>query len=199
MSEPDAYDAIEQKLKKQEKKDRKLQRKLKREEKRNQKQVKFAEDIEKAIDEGVVVCDDDIDKEKQMHKEEEYLLKKPVMIESGLLGIDEFGDLYCMDVKIPTDQSHKVNRQVVMQMCKEIYKKVETGTGFRYIPLINNYNINLQQLNQLQNRNKNKYVNAVRKFILGGDKFKEEEDYFALTMAVNSIIWRGRIRKARSN
>ena len=101
-----------------------------------------------------------------------------------------------MDVLIETDKSHKVNRQVVMQMCKEVHKKVDTGMGFKYIPLINNYSINVQQLNAAQNRSKNKYVNKLRKFILGCDDFGDE-DYYSFTFGNELYYLEKKNRKSK--
>ena len=134
--------------------------------------------IQNQVEEGTVVCNDETQKPFTEYVEETRLFKRPVTIEAGLLRIDDDGNLYCMDKLIETDQAHKVNRHVVMAMCKEIHKCVETGGGYRYVPIANQYNIPLEQLNQPQNRNKNKYVNLVRKHILGLDCFPEDSDYY---------------------
>ena len=75
MDDIDAYDVIEKRLKKQEKKDRKAKRK---DRKAKKKEVRFEADLKEGMEQGIIVCDDDIDKDRMTYKEEEYLLKKPV-------------------------------------------------------------------------------------------------------------------------
>ena len=186
VEEPDIYTVIEQRLKEDMRKAKKLRKKRKKE-----VNFKISEDPEPAMIEGSLVADDDIQKAKVARMEQEHIMTSPIDIESGLFKIDETGNLFVLGLIMDTDQSHKVNRQVVQQLCKEVC----VTHGDDLIPLANQHTFNCQTLNQAQNRSKNKYVRQARCKIV--KQFPPENDYHEFSYNGNLYYLERKNRKSK--